>query len=137
MAVFLVQRYHFELGIVLLLDASNTTTLTPHFRFRGISNTSIPDIINPFPLYLSLDTPIAMEISAFNYTHYSYSAGPRDQRHLWQTYGYARGAHMSWGFTGTLVGPYATTNGRNGSSNGEFSVAVSNWTYIPQGQITN
>ncbi|KFY03073.1 hypothetical protein V494_00412 [Pseudogymnoascus sp. VKM F-4513 (FW-928)] len=134
-AVFLVQRYHFELGIVLLLDSSNTTTLAPHFRFRGISNTSIPDIISPFPPYLSLDTPIAMEISAFNYTHYSYSAGPRDQRHLWQTYGYARGAQMSWGFTGTLVGPYATTNGRNGSSNGEFSVAVSNWTYIPQGQI--
>lgn len=136
-AVFLVQRYHFELGIVLLPDSSNTTTLTPHFRFRGISNTSIPDIISPFPPYLSLNTPIAMEISAFNYTHYSYSAGPRDQRHLWQTYGYARGAQMSWGFTGTLVGPYATTNGRNGSSNGEFSVAVSNWTYIPQGQIAN
>ncbi|KAJ9299719.1 CAZyme family GH43 [Paecilomyces variotii] len=138
-SVFLVQRYHFELGIVLLSSTKekNSTNPTPHFRFRGISNTSIPDTIVPFPSYMSLDTAITMEIKAFNWTHYSFSAGPRDQRHLMQTYGYARGSQMSWGFTGTLVGPYATTNGRNGSVNGEFSVAVSNWTYIPQGQIIN
>ena len=134
-SVFLVQRYHFELGIVLLPNSSTTTTLVPHFRFRGISNTSIPDRIVPFPSYLSLDTPISMEIKAFNWTHYSFSAGPRDQKHLLQTYGYAKGSQMSWGFTGTLVGPYATTNGRNGSSNGAFSAAVSNWRYLPQGQF--
>ena len=134
-SVFLVQRYHFELGIVLLPNFSTATTLVPHFRFRGISNTSIPDRIVPFPSYLSLDTPISMEIKAFNWTHYSFSAGPRDQKHLLQTYGYAKGSQMSWGFTGTLVGPYATTNGRNGSSNGAFSAAVSNWRYLPQGQF--
>ena len=134
-SVFLVQRYHFELGVVLLPNSSTATMLVPHFRFRGISNTSIPDRIVPFPSYLSLDTPISMEIKAFNWTHYSFSAGPRDQKHLLQTYGYAKGSQMSWGFTGTLVGPYATTNGRNGSSNGAFSAAVSNWRYLPQGQF--
>lgn len=136
-SVFLVQRYHFELGVVLLPSSATSTALAPHFRFRGISSTSIPDSIFAFPPSMSLETPMTIEVKAYNWTHYSYSAGPRDQKHLMQTYGYAEGAQMSWGFTGTLVGPYATTNGRNGSSNGAFHIAVSNWTYTPQGQIRN
>jgi hypothetical protein len=75
---------------------------------------------------LTLDSPIRMEIKAFNWTHYSYSAGPPDQQHLTHTYGYAEGAMMSWGFTETLVGPYATTDGRNGNSNGDFVASVTN-----------
>ncbi|KAL4893105.1 glycosyl hydrolase [Aspergillus ambiguus] len=136
-SVFLVERYHFDLGIVLLpaADSEDSTNLAPFFRFRGMSGTYIPEALFSFPSYMSIDTPITIEVKAFNWTHYSFAAGPRDADHSLRTYGYARGDQLSWGFTGTLIGPYATTNGREGSKNGAFKVSVGNWTYIPQGQI--
>jgi len=48
-----------------------------------------------------------------------------------QTVGYAPAADLSFGFTGTLVGVHATTNGRNGST----KAWVSDWTYVGQGQV--
>ncbi|KAF8996040.1 beta-xylosidase [Cyathus striatus] len=129
-SVFLVQRYHFELGIVLLPTPSSS--LAPFFRFRGISNISIPDSVVPVPAGVQLDG-LAFEIKAFNTTHYAFSAGPKGAQSLWSTYGLARGDQMSWGFTGTLVGVYATTNGRNGS----FEAGVGEWRYVGQGEVIN
>ncbi|KAL5362574.1 glycosyl hydrolase [Aspergillus floccosus] len=128
-----------EVGVsIVLLSANSTqfpTGLTPFFRFRGMSGAPVPEGLSPFPSYMTIDTPITIQIKALNWTHYSFAAGPRDAQHLIQTYGFARGEQLSWGFTGTLIGPYATTNGREGSENGAFEAAVGNWTYIPQGQI--
>ncbi|PIG81029.1 xylosidase : arabinofuranosidase [Aspergillus arachidicola] len=137
-SIFLTEAYHFDLGIVLLPQTDKNDTsggLAPNFRFRGMSGYSVPETVFPFPQYLSIASPVTLEIRAFNKTHYSFAAGPCDARHLMQRYGIARGEQLSAGFTGTLVGPYATTNGRQGSQNGEFEVAVGNWTYLPQGQI--
>ncbi|OGM49406.1 xylosidase : arabinofuranosidase [Aspergillus bombycis] len=139
-SVFLTEAYHFDLGIALLPQGDKTETageLAPFFRFRGMSGNSVPETVFRFPSYMSIDTPVTLEIKAFNWTHYSFAAGPQGATHLLQTYGVARGDQLSAGFTGTLVGPYATTNGREGSVNGEFEVSVGNWTYLPQGQIIN
>ncbi|KAE8375426.1 glycosyl hydrolase [Aspergillus bertholletiae] len=139
-SVFLVEAYHLDLGIVLLPQVNNTdasTELVPYFRFRGMSGHSIPETVFPFPPHISIETPITLEIRAFNWTHYSFAAGPRDARHLMQTYGIASGDQLSAGFTGTIIGPYATTNGREGSQRGEFAAVVGNWRYLPQGQIIN
>ena len=46
------------------------------------------------------------------------------------TIGYGPAADVSFGFTGTLVGVYCTTNGGNGSA----EAYVSDWVYTPQGQ---
>jgi hypothetical protein len=37
---------------------------------------------------------------------------------------------VSWGFTGTLVGVYATSNGGNGTE----EAYVRNWSYVSKGQ---
>ncbi|KAF9887862.1 hypothetical protein FE257_009522 [Aspergillus nanangensis] len=139
-SVFLVETYHFDLGIVLLSQSDGADTspgIAPFFRFRGMSGVPVTETLFPFPPGVSINTPLSIEVKALNWTHYSFAAGPRDARHLMQTYGFARGDQLSWGFTGTLVGPYATTNGREGSENGAFEAVVGNWTYIPQGQIIN
>ncbi|KAB8256634.1 glycosyl hydrolase [Aspergillus pseudonomiae] len=139
-SLFLTEAYHFDLGIALLRqrdDTKSSSELAPFFRFRGMSGSYVPETVFPFPPHMSIDTPVTMEIKAFNWTNYSFAAGPRDAKHLMQTYGVARGGQLSAGFTGTLVGPYATTNGRAGSVNGEFEVSVGNWTYLPQGQVIN
>lgn len=139
-SVFLVQTYHFDLGVVMLSTSNATNASTrpePFFRFRGISGTSVPDVIFPFPSYMSIETPITIEVKAFNWTHYSFAAAPRNAQHLMTTYGSARGEQLSYGFTGALLGPYATTNGRATSLDGAFEVAVGNWSYLPQGQIIN
>jgi hypothetical protein len=132
-AMFLVQRYHAELGIVMV--ASNSTTAaTPHFRFRGMSGTSLPDAVFPVPSGMDMSA-VTFQINAFNWTHYAFAAGPAGKQHALQTYGYGQGAQMSWGFTGTLAGVYATTNGRAGSANGEFEAGVSDWRYNGLGQV--
>lgn len=146
-SVFLVQNHHFDLGVVMLpaSNTTNTTTntsnngsssssssgLTPHFRFRGISYLPTPpSVITPINSTW-LGQPLTMEIKAFNYTHYSFSAGPAAHAHLLQTIGYAPAADLSFGFTGTLVGVYATTNGRNGNTR----AYVGDWRYEGQGQV--
>ncbi|KAK5500158.1 hypothetical protein LTR55_000981 [Exophiala xenobiotica] len=50
--------------------------------------------------------------------------------------GYAPAADVSFGFTGTILGVYATTNGRvvNASAPGTPAY-ISDWKYTPQGQF--
>lgn len=142
-SIFLVQNHHFDLGVVMLpgtttaaasydnASASDPETLTPHLRFRGISYLPTPpEVVVPVN-ETWLGQPLTMEIKAFNFTHYALSAGPAQHQHLMQTVGYAPAADLSFGFTGTLVGVYATTNGRNGST----KAWVSDWTYVGQGQV--
>ncbi|KAI7464224.1 glycoside hydrolase family 43 protein [Hortaea werneckii] len=136
-SIFLTQNHHYDLGIVMLPSPSptdppsTTPSLTPHFRLRGISSSSssssaptgFPTLIlplnhtwlSPFPSPSHPNpTPnsIRLAITASNRTHYALSAAPAGAEHLRQTLGYAPAAGVSYGFTGALVGVYASVNGR-------------------------
>ncbi|KAI7262877.1 glycoside hydrolase family 43 protein, partial [Hortaea werneckii] len=134
-SVFLTQNHHYDLGIVMLPSSpssptdppSTTASLTPHFRLRGISSSSsssspqtdFPTLILPLN-HTWLDNPeetpnlplLRLEIKATNRTHYALSAAPAGAEHVRQTLGYAPAAGVSYGFTGALVGVYASVNGR-------------------------
>lgn len=126
--LFLTQNHHARLGIALL-PLSNTTTLVPHFRFHAISYISVPPSFSiPVPPAWT-NKPLTLQIRTVNTTHYSFSAGPVGKP--LQIFAYAPGDIVSWGFTGTLVGVYATGNGRNGTE----AAYVSNWDYVGWGQV--
>ncbi|KAL1630195.1 hypothetical protein SLS54_001055 [Diplodia seriata] len=135
--VFLTQNHHMDLGIVLLPSSSDSVAsspkLRPHFRFRATSYVAVPDpVVVPVPVAW-IDQALRLEIKAANLTHYSFSAAPTAQRSQMMTVAYGAGSVVSWGFTGTLLGVYATTNGGNGSTN----AYVSRWRYQGQGQIVD
>ncbi|KAI7591462.1 glycoside hydrolase family 43 protein [Hortaea werneckii] len=137
-SVFLTQNHHYDLGIVMLPPSSSSTSsptddppstdtapLTPHFRLRGISSSStssqtdFPTLILPVnETWLNPNSPegtpnlLRLEIKATNLTHYALSAAPGGAEHLRQTLGYAPARGVSYGFTGVLVGVYASVNGR-------------------------
>ncbi|KAI1175626.1 glycosyl hydrolase [Nemania sp. FL0916] len=145
-SVFLTQNHHFDLGVVMLPPGSstgvfpgqnsttttpqNSSELSPHFRFRGISYIPVPaDIVVPVPEAWQ-GAPLRLEIRASNVSHYALSAGPADAMSQMQTLLEVGNDAVSWGFTGVLLGVYATTNGNDGSTPAYFS----RWRYTPQGQ---
>ncbi|KAF7326189.1 Glycoside hydrolase family 43 protein [Mycena kentingensis (nom. inval.)] len=111
-SVFLTQNHHIDFGI--LGTAHGSTVL----RIRTTSTTTAPkaDIVVPLPA--SNSDSMRLEIRAENTTHYAFSYGR-------QLVGYALSADVSWGFTGTMLGVYATGNGRNAST----PVYVRRWQY--------
>ncbi|EKG13464.1 Glycoside hydrolase family 43 [Macrophomina phaseolina MS6] len=133
-SVFLTQNHHIDLGIVLLPlqnDSDTSPTLKPHFRFRATSYVAVPDpVVVPVP-DAWLNQSLRLEIKASNVTHYAFSAGPTAHQSQMMTVAYGAGSLVSWGFTGTLVGVYATTNGGNGTTD----AYVSRWRYQGQGQF--
>lgn len=112
---------------------STNGSLAPHFTWRAVSQIATPDpITTPVPTNWT-GKPLAMEIKAFNLTHYSFSAGPADAMSMMQTIGYGNASLVSYGFTGTLVGVYATSNGGDSTEDAYFS----NWRYYGLGQFIN
>ncbi|OQV04994.1 hypothetical protein CLAIMM_09798 [Cladophialophora immunda] len=149
--VFLTQNHHIDLGIVLLTNSSSSSSpppLAPYFRFSATSYLAVPPpllvpVHSSFPNYTSLsDSAVStlklyLEIRGFNLTHFAFSAGPIDAMSDVITIGYAPGADVSFGFTGTLLGAYATTNGRNITASSPGTPAyISEWKYIPQGRLS-
>ncbi|KAI1366863.1 glycosyl hydrolase [Xylaria arbuscula] len=148
-SAFLTQNHHLDLGVVMLPVVSSTgvfpgdtgspresgTAMIPQLRFRGISSASVPvpEIVVPVPMAWRGKT-LRLEIRANNATHYAFSAGPADAMSQMQTLVEASNQHVSWGFTGVLLGIYATTNGQNGTA---MPVYFSRWRYVPQGQYLN
>lgn len=125
-----IQNHHARFGVAML-SSSNSSELIPQFRFQAISYIPVPDpIVTPVPSNWT-GQPLTMEIKAFNLTHYSLSAGPAHAQSQMQTFAYVPGSIVSWGFTGTLVGVYATSNGGNGTTD----AYISNWKYTGQGQF--
>lgn len=117
--------------------ANDTSKIVPHFRFRGMSYTAVPPpVVEPVPEAWVGET-LTMQIKAFNLTHYSFAAGPASSQSMMQTIAYSPAAPVSYGFTGTLLGVYCTTNGRNGTTDGSTEAYFSDWTYEGQGQIIN
>lgn len=72
-----------------------------------------------------------MQLKTVNLTHYVFSAGPADSDAPLTDIAYVPGSIVSWGFTGTIVGVYATSNGENGTA----EAYVSEWRYEGGGQV--
>lgn len=147
-SVFLTQNHHLDLGIVLLPAGSATGSfpghnfsssvtegdLVPHVRFRGISYVPVPEpVVVPLPEKW-MGGSLTMEIKAINFTHYAFSVGPAGRRSEMQTVVTASSAPVSWGFTGTILGVYCTSNGRRENGVGT-PIYVAKWVYEGQGQF--
>ncbi|KAI1610557.1 glycoside hydrolase family 43 protein [Exophiala viscosa] len=149
-SVFLTQNHHIDLGVVLLANTTSSSSpqpLVPYFRFSATSYLTVPPpLLVPvhasYPNYTSLSNTsvttlnLYLEIKAINLTHYAFSAGPIESMSDLLTIGTAPAADVSFGFTGTLLGVYGTTNGRivNSSSPGAPAY-ISDWKYTPQGRF--
>jgi hypothetical protein len=119
------------------LPSNNTNdTLIPHFRFHAISHVPVPPSFS-IPVPTSLlgtaisTTNLTFELKTVNTTHYSFAAGAVNNKAPLTVFAYVPGDTVSWGFTGALVGVYATSNGGNGTE----AAYVRNWTYEGWAQV--
>jgi hypothetical protein len=128
--LFLTQNHHARLGIAML-PLGNSTTLVPHFRFHAISYIPVPESFAvPVP-HEWLNKTLTLVLETRNITHFTFSAALADRRADYRTLAYVPGSIVSWGFTGTLAGVYATSNGGNGTTPAYFS----KWNYLGWGQV--
>lgn len=127
-SAFLTQNHHMDLGVVMLPAGSETASsgddtgeenaeeaaaaeggLAPHFRFRAESYEPVPEpLVVPVPEEWAGET-LRLEISAKNFTHFAFSAGPAARRHEAVTLMEASNDALSWGFTGML--PLSSSGG--------------------------
>ncbi|KAF2271588.1 xylosidase : arab-like proteininofuranosidase [Westerdykella ornata] len=129
-ALFLSQNHHARLGVTLLPQA-NSTTLVPHFTFRAESHVPVPPpFTQPIPTDWLNDT-ITLELRAVDQTVYRFSAGPSGRRPWVIPLVDVPAETISWGFTGALMGAYATTNGGNGST----PAYLKRWDYMAVTQL--
>jgi hypothetical protein len=111
--------------------ANDSSKLAPHFHFHAISYIPVPDDVI-IPVHASwLNKPLTLSLRAVNVTHYAFGAGPADGSVPIQDLAYVGGDIISWGFTGALVGAYATSNGGNGTT----EAYITNWNYQGWGQV--
>ncbi|KAJ7217123.1 arabinofuranosidase [Mycena pura] len=147
-SVFLTQNHHIDFGIVCLADTEEASCDdATALRIRTTSTTATtprPDTIIP----LAHLSRTRLEIRADNLTHYTFSYAQiggtgTDRIGVALTLaGFGLSADVSWGFTGasfdfsrrnavvngiagTMLGVYATGNGRNAST----PAYVSRWRY--------
>lgn len=78
-----------------------------------------------------LGQKITLQLKTVNTTHYSFAARPAQSNEPFRVLAYATGELISWGFTGALVGVYATSNGGNGTA----AAYIENWNYEGWGQV--
>ncbi|KAF2203986.1 glycoside hydrolase family 43 protein [Delitschia confertaspora ATCC 74209] len=130
--LFLTQNHHARVGIVLLPMSNSSKTLTPHFRFHAISNVPVPaSFSTPLP-HSWTNKKLTMQIHTNNQTHFTFSAGlASGSKKEMKDLAVVPGSIVSWGFTGSLVGVYATANGGEGKT----EAYVSNWSYKGEGQV--
>lgn len=130
--LFLSQNHHARCGIAMLpLANSSSNSLVPHFHFHAISYIAVPaDVVVPVPEEWR-DQLLTLHLRTVNSTHYEFGAGPSDDSDRPRSIAMVSGEIISWGFTGALVGAYATSNGGNGST----SAYVTDWHYEGLGQI--
>ncbi|KAL2176196.1 glycoside hydrolase family 43 protein [Thermothelomyces heterothallicus CBS 202.75] len=144
---FLTQNHHLDLGVVLLPRGSATAPslpglsskeeeggqdlMIPHVRFRGESYVPVPaPVVYPIPRAWR-GGKLVLEIRACNSSHFSFRVGPEGRRSELRVVMEASNDAVSWGFTGTLLGIYATSNGGNGTTPAYFS----DWRYTPLEQF--
>ncbi|KAF1833758.1 xylosidase : arab-like proteininofuranosidase [Decorospora gaudefroyi] len=129
--LFLSQNHHARMGVAML-PLRNSTKIAPHFHFHAESYIPVPaDVVVPVPTSW-LNTPLTLSLRTVNVTHYVFGAGPADGSAPVKNLAYVGGDIISWGFTGALLGAYATTNG---GGNGGAEAFVTNWRYRGWGQV--
>lgn len=129
--VYLDEARHIDLGIILAETGEHLVQLK---AFSTNKNMTAP---GPITAALQGATgKVRLEVQAANATHYTFSAGrfeaAGDAAIEMRAVGVATGDLVSGGFTGTLVGAYATTHGV--SVNHTVKAYVSRWRYQGQGQ---
>jgi hypothetical protein len=130
-ALFLSQNHHARMGVAMLPFADNSSTLAPHFRFHAISHIPVPaDVVVPVDASWC-NKSLRMSLTTVNTTHYAFSVGPTDGSAPMQNMAVVGGDIISWGFTGALVGAYATSNGGKGTT----EAYITNWNYQGWGQV--
>ncbi|KAJ7137758.1 arabinofuranosidase [Mycena epipterygia] len=130
-SVFLTQNHHIDFGIVCLANASSSCGDSTVLRIRTTSTTAPavrPDTLVPLPN----PRTTRLEIRADNLTHYTFRYSQNGGAGSLLA-GYGLSEDVSWGFTGTILGVYATGNGRNAST----PAYVSRWEYEGIRQVTN
>ncbi|KAK1722676.1 beta-xylosidase [Colletotrichum acutatum] len=133
------QAQHFDLGIVML-KPEGSEDLRPHLRYRGISETPYraiehpPNEIYPLPDGWAGEK-ISLQIEAVNSTHFAFSAGLtglRKDSNL-RVFGHCKGTELVPYYSGSVVGVYATSNGKHGEQ--AFETYISNWRYSGTRQL--
>jgi len=138
MSLFIQRDQHFDLSIVRLSlsNAPSKSKLGNFIRLRAIDANSSPD-----GLHDTLSTPavlgplkegsvdMLLKVQAVNASTYSfsYSDSQKNGAPEWVTVGTGAASEVSGGFTGTLVGMFATGNGRNSTTPAYFS----DFEYVP------
>ncbi|KAJ7632991.1 arabinofuranosidase [Roridomyces roridus] len=132
-SVFLTQNHHIDLGIVCLANETSSCADSTVLRIRTTSSTAAsarPDTIIPLPIQPGATR---LQIRADNLTHYVFSYSQTEDGEGMRVAGYGLSADVSWGFTGTILGVYATGNGLNAST----PAYISRWEYEGVRQITS
>jgi len=120
MTLFLQREQHFDLGVVALNGTQR------FIRLRTITANSTDEgqqdpISRPGILQLSPGANnLRLQIQAVNASTYVFSFSEKGGEE-WQTLGYGAASQVSGGFTGTVVGMFATGNGRNSTTPAYFS----------------
>ncbi|EKM55564.1 glycoside hydrolase family 43 protein [Phanerochaete carnosa HHB-10118-sp] len=134
MTLFLQRAQHFDLGVVVLRNSASGQ-LEKFIRLRTFSAVSSVDgMTDPFsqPGILPLSEnmqKLRLRVQAVNASAYafSYLDSPNSQSNGWKIVGHGAASEVSGGFTGTLVGMFATGNGHNSTTPAYFS----DFTYDP------
>lgn len=129
--VYLDEARHIDLGISLADSGERLVALK---AFSSNNNTAAPSVVTS--ALEDAAGKVRLEIRAANATHYTFSVGKveagEDVPVEMQVIGFAAANLVSGGYTGTLVGAYATTHGAPGIRT--VTAYVSRWRYQGQGQ---
>ncbi|EPQ55149.1 hypothetical protein GLOTRDRAFT_76437 [Gloeophyllum trabeum ATCC 11539] len=121
--VFLQQLQHFDLGVVALNG-------TRYMRVKTTTHNSTDgDMADPLSRPGMVELPgnvghdLKLRVQAVNASTYvfSYAESGQGAGEGWNVVGYGDASEVSGGFTGTIIGMYATGNGRNSTSQACFS----------------
>lgn len=129
--VYLDEARHIDLGLTVCESGERLVGLK---AFSSNDNTTTSEAYNS--TLQDTTGKVRLEVQAANATHYTFSAGKVETSEgasvEMQVVGFVAANLVSGGYTGTLVGAYATTHGA--SSNHTVKAYVSRWRYKGQGQ---
>ncbi|KAK5653367.1 hypothetical protein OQA88_9059 [Cercophora sp. LCS_1] len=140
-SAFLTQNHHITMGIALLPASASThpfpgtntsletgTDLIPQVRFQAASYVPVPKTtVMPLPKEWR-GSELVLEIKAVTSSHYAFGVGKAGGEI--KTVKVADNDAVSWGFTGVILGAFATRNGGEGKT----AAAINAWEYKGEGQ---
>ncbi|EJD08129.1 uncharacterized protein FOMMEDRAFT_101564 [Fomitiporia mediterranea MF3/22] len=132
MTLFIQRMQHFDLGVIVERNTSDSSRLQKFIQLRTIDANASADGLSDvysqsgmLPLADNVET-LRLRVQAVNASTYAFSFVElrnftMTKESDWTTVGYGAAREVSGGFTGTLVGMYATGNGHNSSTPAFFS----------------